>query len=152
MFEYNPKAWTPPDPEFRDRVMKKIDGNAFMHFVGFEVISVEAGKVICELTLRPEHFQQFGRVHGGVVVTIADIVAGFAAYTSTPKGIDVVTGEIKVSFFRPGTGQKLVAVGTVVKPGKTITFAEADVYSVDNGEITHIARANTSMVNINREQ
>ena len=92
------------------------------------------------------HQQQFGRIHGGVIATLADITAGFAAYTLTPEDAHVVTGEIKISYLRPGIGQKLTSIGRVLKPGKSISFCEAEVWSHEENEKVLIAKATTSMV------
>jgi uncharacterized protein (TIGR00369 family) len=58
----------------------------------------------------------------------------------------VVTGEIKVSFFKPGRGSRLFAIGWVVNQGRKINFCEAEVYSENNGKKELIAKATTSMV------
>ena len=101
-----------------------------------------------ELEVDPIHFQQDGFVHGGVIATIADIVAGFSAVSLVAEDQKVVTGEIKVSYFARGKGEKLKAIGRVVKPGKRLNFCEAEVFSISNGEEKLIAKATTSMITI----
>lgn len=141
-----------PNPDFKSRVLHKIEGNAFMHYLGLKVTAVEAGFVGAELALQPQHFQQFGRLHGGVVTALADIVAGFSVYTLAPAHLDVVTGEIKISYLRPGTGDTIIAEGRVLKPGKTISFAEAEIFALREGQRLLIAKASTTMVLINLAQ
>ena len=136
----------PKNPEFKERVQAQLSRQNFMHQLGFELLQIIPGQTEGELTIQPKHFQHNGFVHGGVVATIADIVAGFAAYTLVGEDQNVVTGEIKVSFFAKGEGQKLRAIGKVIKPGRRVNFCEAEVYSVNNGVEKLIAKASTSMI------
>lgn len=119
-----------------------------MKLVGFELQVIEAGRTEGWLELRRDHQQQTGLVHGGVTATIADIVAGFAAYTTVPEDHHVVTGEIKISYFSPGRGDKLQAIGYVVKQGRKLNFCEAEVWCYNGEEKTLIAKATTTMATI----
>lgn len=101
-----------------------------------------------ELSVTPIHFQQDGFVHGGVIATVADIVAGFAAVSLVAEDQRVVTGEIKISYFAKGDGDTLKAIGRVIKPGKRMNFCEAEVYSLKNGDEKLIAKATTSMITL----
>jgi uncharacterized protein (TIGR00369 family) len=142
--------FTPPNPAFRERVTLKLEGQEFMRHIGFEITRIDAGEVEGQMALQQIHLQQFGRLHGGVVTTLADIVAGFAAYTMAPASKDVVTGEIKVSYLRAGKGSHVRAVGKVLKPGRTVCFVEAEVFAGSPGNWSLIAKASTSMINIDR--
>ena len=94
------------------------------------------------------HQQQTGLVHGGVTATVADIVAGFAAYTVVPEDHHVVTGEIKISYFAKGKGDRLHAIGKVIKQGRKLNFCEAEVWCLDGEKRTLIAKATTTMATI----
>jgi uncharacterized protein (TIGR00369 family) len=109
---------------------------------------IEAGTTEGWLDLKQEHQQQTGLVHGGVTATVADIVAGFAAYTLVPEDQHVVTGEIKISYFAKGKGQKLHAIGRVLKQGRSLNFCEAEVWCIDGDKRTLIAKATTTMATI----
>jgi len=116
--------------------------------MNFNLHRIDAGIMEGELEIQPIHFQQDGFVHGGVIATIADIVAGFSAVSLVAADQKVVTGEIKISYFAKGEGDKLRAIGRVVKAGKRLNFCEAEVYDVKNGEEKLIAKATTSMITI----
>ena len=146
------EKFEPMNPAFRERVLKKAEGNVFMHHIDFHLTKVDPGEVEGELTLKNIHKQQFGRLHGGVVTSVADIVAGFAVYTLAGSDQDVVTAEIKVTYLRPGFGEKVVARGTVIKPGKLISFAEAEIFTLSDGKLTLIAKASTTMAMISAAQ
>ncbi|MCG8389442.1 MAG: PaaI family thioesterase [Cytophagales bacterium] len=136
------------NPDFKSRVEKYLQRQEFMKHIGFNLDVIEAGRTEGKLTLEKKHLQQKGYAHGGLVATLADITAGFAAYTLVPDDHNVVTGEIKVSYFQPGIGQELHVKGWVIKPGRKINFCEAEVWCTNHDRKTLIAKATASMVTI----
>ena len=136
------------NPDFKALVEKYLDRQHFMKHIGFTLDVIEVSRTEGWLTLEKKHQQQKGFAHGGLIATLADITAGFAAYTLVPADHNVVTGEIKVSYFSPGIGQKLHAKGWVIKQGRKINFCEAEVWSIDDDQRTLIAKATTSMVTV----
>jgi uncharacterized protein (TIGR00369 family) len=140
------------NPDFKTDIEEKLERQEFMKLMGFQVTKIEAGRVEGEMLLEQKHKQHKGFAHGGVIATLADIVAGFAAVSLVPKNHHVVTAEIKVSYFHPGIGDKLLAKGFVLKQGKKINFCEAEVYVVKGDqEPLLIAKASASMANITPE-
>ena len=133
------------NPDFKARVSKFLERQHFMKLVGFELSVIGEGITEGWLELKKEHQQQTGLVHGGVTATLADIVAGFAAYTLVPEEQHVVTAEIKISYFNPGKGDRLYAKGWVVKQGRKLNFCEAEVWCYQGENKTLIAKATTSM-------
>lgn len=123
----------------------------FMHHIGFSLDVIEQGRTEGYLDLQEIHQQQKGFAHGGLIATLADITAGFAAYTTVPEDQHVMTAEIKVSYLNPGLGDRLHAVGWVLKPGRKIVFCEAEVYALRGEERKLIAKATTSMAVISQE-
>ena len=80
--------------------------------------------------------QQHGFVHGGVVGMIADSAAGYAAMTTVPASSSVLTVEYKLNLVAPADGEKLVARGQVVRPGRTLIVTRAEVFAVKGGDET----------------
>ncbi len=136
------------NPHYKVRIEKFLERQRFMKLVGFELNVIEEGRTEGWLELKEEHQQQAGLVHGGVTATVADIVAGFSAYTVVGEDQHVVTGEIKVSYFAPGKGDRLHAKGWVVKQGRKMNFCEAEVWCLKGEKRTLIAKATTTMVTL----
>lgn len=130
---------------FKERVLEKLKGQAFMKLMGFNLIEIEAGTTYGEMEIDPQIAQQDGYVHGGAVATIADIVSGFAAYTLVGEEERVVTAEIKVSYLRPAIGDKIYARGTVLKPGSKFHFCESEVWVKKGEKESLVAKATTTM-------
>src|SRR6478609_4813703 len=142
---------TPQETDFVQMVRDKIGGNHFTNFIGFNIHTIEAGLIEGSLNIEEHHLQQMEFVHGGVTATVSDIVAGFAAFTLVKKGQGVVTVEMKVSYFNPGKGSKLIAKGQVVKAGSRLHFCESELWVENNGQLTQIAKASATMAIVNPE-
>lgn len=136
------------NPDFQERIQSFLDRQRFMKLVGFEITRIAEGKVEGQLMLEDKHLQQTGLVHGGVTATLADIVAGLSAYTLVKPEQHVVTGEIKISYFSPGRGERLHAIGYVVKQGKKVNFCEAEIWCFSGEQKTLIAKATTTMMTL----
>ncbi|MGV3538562.1 MAG: PaaI family thioesterase [Rufibacter sp.] len=134
------------NPQFRDTVKEKLRRQFYMHLLGFEIETIEIGRIEGRLTLEEKHKQHKGFVHGGVTATLADIVMGFAAVTLVPAEYHVVTADLRVSYLNPGVGEVLLAKGWVLKQGKKLNFCEAEIFSIDgHGQQTLIAKASSTM-------
>ena len=106
-----------------------------MALIGASLVAVEAGTSEIRLPYRADLTQQKGFVHGGIIGMIADSAAGYAAYSLMPQSASLVTVEYKMNILAPARGS-LVARGKVIKSGRTLTVARAEVYAEDG---THVA-------------
>jgi len=120
----------PKDPGYADRVRESFRLQQAMALIGAELPVVEPGHVEIHLPFKPEITQQHGFIHGGVVGMIADSAAGYAANTLTPAGTSVLTVEYKLNLLAPADGERLVARGEVVKPGRTLLITRAEVFAI----------------------
>ncbi|NWG88175.1 MAG: PaaI family thioesterase [Hydrogenophilaceae bacterium] len=126
-------AFTPLDPDFERRVRTSFARQAAMGLIGATMTAVEPGRCIIELPVRGDLTQQHGFVHGGIVGMIADSAGGYAAFTLMPADSSVLTVEYKINMLAPAKGERLVAVGSVLKPGRTLSIVRADVFAIDAG-------------------
>ena len=118
----------------------------FMVDLGVEPVHGAEGCVHTVLQLAPRHLQHTGQVHAGVVVSMADHTMGIAAQTLAAEGFMVITAELSTSLLRAASGERLVCEARVVKPGRSISFTEADVYCESTGQPrVHVARASATM-------
>jgi uncharacterized protein (TIGR00369 family) len=137
MTDSNPE----PDTELVARIRRKLERQNFMHLIGADLTRIEPGRIEATLALGEQHQQQRGFAHGGLVATMADLAAGFAAVTLVPDGVGVVTAELKVSYLNPGIGTQIKAIGWVLKAGRRLHFCEAEVWCDD----VLIAKATATM-------
>jgi uncharacterized protein (TIGR00369 family) len=140
------------NPDFKTRIQQLLEKQYFMKHIGFELTIIEEGRTEGSLDLKQIHKQQKGFAHGGLVATLADITAGFAAATLISKDNHVVTGEIKISYLNPGVGEKLISKGWVLKQGAKMHFCESEVWAVMGESEILIAKASATMVIIFPEE
>ena len=117
----------------RDYLQAMIDGRLppapIAGLIAMTAVSVGEGTV--EFRCRPDEsaYNPIGVVHGGLVCTLLDSVAGCAVHSTLPAGMGYTSLEIKVSYLRPvrqGEGE-LTAIGRVTKPGRRAAFADGEV-------------------------
>lgn len=91
--------------------------------------ALEEGRVEFTCDVDESVYNPIGVVHGGLVCTLLDTVAGCAVHTTLPAGFGYTSIELKVNYLRAvhATSGPLTAVGTVVKPGRRVAFAEGEV-------------------------
>jgi uncharacterized protein (TIGR00369 family) len=120
-----------PHQALFDRVQTSFDRQGLMRHLGARLLRVEPG--LCELVLpySDKVTQQQGGFHGGAIGALADIAAGYAALTQAPEGMEVTSVEYKINFLAAFQGGELRALGRVVKAGRRIIVATADVVHVD---------------------
>ena len=126
----------PRDPNYAERVRASFHLQHAMSLIGAEMALVEPGYVEIHLPHKAEITQQHGFIHGGVVGMIADSAAGYAANTLTAADTSVLTVEYKMNLVAPADGQRLVARGEVVRPGRTLIVTRADVYAIRDEQWT----------------
>lgn len=126
----------PSDPDFAARVRDSFHRQQAMALIGASMPVIEAGYTEIHLPHKPEVTQQHGFIHGGVVGMIADSAAGYAANTLTPADASVLTVEYKMNLLAPADGELLIAQGTVLKYGRTLTVTKAEVFAVKDGKKT----------------
>jgi uncharacterized protein (TIGR00369 family) len=112
-------------------------------------LGAELGGAV-EITLRPipAITQQHGFVHAGAVTAIADSAAGYAALSLMPPGTGVLTTEFKINLVAPASGDRIIARARVVKPGRTLTLVQSDVYAESGGKEKLIALLTATMMSI----
>src|SRR5262245_21244840 len=110
-----------------------------MRLIGAELERVEPGLVEICLPFRPELSQQHGFFHAGVLSTIADSAAGYAAFTLFASEAAVLTVEYKINLMAAADGEKLTAIGEVIRTGRTLTVCRFDVHVEKKGRKTHCA-------------
>ena len=130
---------SPRDENWEARVRASFAAQKFMTHLGAQMVHVSPGAIDLELMMRPELTQQHGFFHAGATSSIADSAAGYAALTLFAAGFGVLTSEYKINLLNPAKQPVLLARGRVVKPGRTLTIAKADVYGLDDGTQVHVA-------------
>ena len=112
----------------------------FVELLGFKLQRFEPGESEIHLELREELTNSWGVAHGGVTMTLLDVVMAHAARTPTQPGGEaqpgVVTIEMKTSFMRPGQG-RLIATGKRLHSTVSLAFCEGYVHDTAGVIVGH---------------
>ena len=119
-----------------------------MTTLGATLGQIAPGSVEIVIRPGPAISQQHGFVHAGAVSAIADSAAGYAALSLMPAGTGVLTTEFKINLVAPATGDSIVARGRVIKAGRTLTLAQADVFAVSDGQEKLVALLTATLMSI----
>jgi uncharacterized protein (TIGR00369 family) len=123
----------PADPDYAARVRASFGRQGFMRSLGAELTVVESGYCEIRLPFREELGQQHGFFHAGAIAAVADSAGGYAAYTLAGAGDSVLTVEYKINLLAPGRGDEAVARARVIRPGRTLTVCQVDVFALNDG-------------------
>lgn len=131
----------------RAKVVAMSYGNQkAMALIGATLTEIGEGTATVELLVRPDLTQQHGFVHAGIVTMIVDTACGYAAYSTMPLDAAVLTVEFKVNFISPAKGELLIARGRVLKPGRTLTVCQGDVFALSDGREKLVATMLATMI------
>jgi uncharacterized protein (TIGR00369 family) len=129
----NPPSFEPRNPAFEARVRESFARQAAMRTLGATLAVVKPGQVEITLPWAEPLTQQHGFLHAGMVATALDSACGYAGFTLMASDAAVLTIEFKINLLAPAQGQSFRMVGTVVKPGRTVTVCEGHAYAIDGG-------------------
>ena len=98
----------------------ELPSSPYGDFLGIEIVEAAQGLSLCRLTLQDHHMNTGGRVHGGVLTSLADTAAGVAVRSVRPEGKLSATTDLSISFIRPPLGEVLEAKAQVIHAGKRL--------------------------------
>jgi uncharacterized protein (TIGR00369 family) len=136
------------NPDFAAVVRASFARQGLMRALGIELMKVTPGACVLCAAADPRLTQQEGYFHGALVGAMLDSAGGYAAYSLMPPGSEVLTTEYKVNFIAAAAGERLIARGRVIKPGRTLTIAMAEAFCERNGVETACAIMLSSLIRV----
>ena len=134
------------DPDYAQRVRSSFARQGAMTLIGAAMTELAPGYCAIAIQPHPEILQQHGYVHAGIVATLVDSAGGFAGFTLFPSDSSVLTVEFKLNLLAPATGDRLVAEGFVVKPGRTLVITRGEVHAEKGGQRTLVAMMQQTLI------
>lgn len=141
-------AFTPADPGFEARTRASFARQGAMALIGALMERVEPGRVEIALPFRPDLAQQHGFFHAGMISAIADSAGGYAGFTLFALDAGVLTVEFKINLIAAADGERAIAVGEVIRSGRTLTVCRLDAYVDKAGKRTHCATGLQTLMSI----
>ena len=75
-----------------------------------------------------------------------DSAGGYAGFTLFPADSSVLTVEFKLNLLAPAIGDRLVAEGFVIKPGRTLAITRGEVHAETGGKRTLVALMQQTLI------
>lgn len=140
--------FAPKDPDYLSKVKDSFDRQKFMKFINAKLFKVELG--FCEIHIPYDDniTQQHSFFHAGIVGTIADNAAGYAAFSLMDKNSSILTVEFKLNLISPADGELLIGRSNVLKYGKTLTICRSDVFIVKDGAEKLCAASQSTLIEL----
>ncbi|NDR55962.1 PaaI family thioesterase [Aliiruegeria sabulilitoris] len=133
-------------PSEVDRIRKSFAAQSLMRTFGAELGEIAPGRVEITAPILPGALQQHGYAHAGLTFSLGDSAAGYAALSMMPEGAEVMSVEVKINLLAPAEGDRLIAIGKVVKPGRRLVVVSAEVFADNVGTRKQVALLQGTMI------
>ena len=136
----------------RIQFLKEDYSRGFIADCGFKAAKYERGYLESHLKVLTRHRQQDQYIHAGVIATMADHTAGYAAFSLVPEDHRILTVEFKINFLDPAYGQGLICRSRILREGGQILVGESEVFDQrPEGEV-FVAKAIVTLRSIHQSK
>jgi len=123
--------------EYLSKLYELISSSPFPHHMHMRLISISQDQAMVDLEMGNCHLQPYGIAHGGVLATLIDTATFWAAFARLPEDAGMVNVDLKLNYLKPVQTGILTAEGHCLRPGKTISYAEAKVVDEEGDLVAH---------------
>lgn len=107
-----------------------LDASAFSELVGPLYIDRSGSLPVIGVEVGPQHGNRRGRVHGGLLMTLADIALSRAVREHLPPGATMATADLHIAFLQGvGPGTWITATPSVDRTGRSLIHASCELES-----------------------
>jgi uncharacterized protein (TIGR00369 family) len=132
-------VFAPSNPNYASLIQESFLKQGLMATLNASLAHVAPGEIHIDMPFGQHLTQQNGFIHAGAITSLADNACGYAALSLAPPGCDVLAVEFKINLLAPARAPHFQARGRVLRRGRTLTVAQADVFGVEAGEAELIA-------------
>lgn len=132
--------------------LKRDFERGFVSFCKIKAEAVRPGYFESSVDISESHRQQDGFIHAGLMATMADHTAGYAAFSLVPEDHRILTVEFKINFLRPASGDRLLCQSHIIRPGTQILVGESMVFDIKGDTQKEVARALVTLASVPLER
>jgi uncharacterized protein (TIGR00369 family) len=136
----------------RTKYLKKDYSRGFIKDCGFKAIKYERGYLESRLKILTRHRQQDNYIHAGVIATMADHTAGYAAFSLVSEEYRILTIEFKINFLEPAYSHTLICKSRILREGGQIFVGESEVFDQRGDEEALVAKAMVTLRSIHQNK
>jgi len=123
-----------------------FDSQKFMRHLGVEITDVADGHCEMMLPFQESWSEKNGSFSKAIVGALAENVASAAAATLTKVDESFSASEYKINLFGTAAGEKLLAVGEIIKSGRSLKIVRSNIYALNGADRVHCASAIVTLV------
>jgi uncharacterized protein (TIGR00369 family) len=117
----------------------------FNRVLGLKLLEADNGKSKLEFPFKEDLIGNFalGILHGGVISAVLDVAGGCAVQASFKEEdpfYSMGTVDMRIDFLRPGKGERFIATGQVMRPGRILSTTRMELVN-EKGELLAIGQA-----------
>ena len=136
----------------RKDFLEKDYCRGFIKFCGLHALKIEKGFFESSIITGGNHRTQDDFIHAGLIATMSDHTAGYAAYTLVPENIRILTIEFKINFLKPAYGNELRCRSKVINEGKQIIVAQSSVFDFRDTHEKMVSRSTITLMAVNADK
>ncbi|KAI3841814.1 hypothetical protein MKX03_002063 [Papaver bracteatum] len=107
-----------------------------------KVDRIERGRIVCHLTVITRVTNPYGTLHGGVVATVANLVAMACARTVVNEDKELLLGELNISYLSAsGINVELEIDGRIIRSGRNVTTTSVEFRVKGTKKLVYTANA-----------
>jgi len=139
---------TPERLEFLEKDYQR----GFIKFCGIQVAKIEMGLFESTLKIGENHKTQDNFIHAGLIATMSDHTAGYAAYTLVADDVRILTIEFKINFLKPAYGNALKCKSEIISQGKQIIVAQSTVFDIRDTHEKMVSKSTITLMALHAEK
>ncbi len=139
---------TPERIEFLEKDFQR----GFIKFCGLKPSKIKMGFFESTIKIGENHKTQDNFVHAGLIATMSDHTAGYAAYTLVADDARILTIEFKINFLKPAYGNALRCMSEVISQGKQIIVAHSTVFDIRDTHEKMVSKSTITLMVVAAEK
>ena len=136
----------------RTEFLEQDFSRGFVTFCGIRLAKITKGYLESKVYIKEHHRTQDNFIHAGLIATMSDHTAGYAAYTLVPENIRILTVEFKINFLRPAYGSALACCSEIINAGKQIIVAQSSVYDIRDTSKKMVSRSTITLMAVEEDK
>ncbi|MCP4343371.1 MAG: PaaI family thioesterase [Desulfobulbaceae bacterium] len=132
--------------------LEKDFRRGFIEFCGIQASKIEMGIFESTLKIGEHHKTQDNFIHAGLIATMSDHTAGYAAYTLMPDNFRILTIEFKINFLKPAYGNSLKCKSEIISHGRQILVAQSTVFDIRDSHEKMVSKSTITLMAIDADK
>src|SRR5690606_24025071 len=135
-------------PERETQVRASFNRSPMLTMFGASIEAIAQGYLEVKLPKQAYMTRKAGMFNGGIMASLVDVAAGYAATTAQLQDCYFVTVELKVNYLNPAIGEYLMAKADVIKAGSSISVVRVDIFAHQEQKETLVATSLVTMMQL----